>query len=171
MRKYLVGLVAFLLLLLVIPAWAQVDVQVEGTTVGGGFANAINFTGNVTGSGTGSTKAIDVGGSIEKITGGTETVVAADNGTVFISDDTGTSFTLPAAAAGMTFTFVEGATTNSSTVNAAGTDQFFNYGLPGDTDTLTSSAGRLADSVTVAGTSGGWYVIDTGNAAWTASQN
>ena len=170
MKRLFVGL-AVLLLLLVSPVFAgTLDVKVEGTTVGGSFANSIDFTGNVSGSGAGSTKTIDVGGSVEKITLGFETVVAGDNGTVFLSGDTGTTFTLPAAATGLTFTFVEGSTTNASTVNAAGADTFINYGTDAATATLTSTAGDDADSVSISGASGGWYVIDMASNVWTGTE-
>ena len=170
MKKLFIGLAVFLLLLSVSPAWA-LDVKVEGTTVGGSFASSVNFTGAVSGSGNFSEKTIRIGGAIEVLTSETETVVAADNGTIFITPTDGCTFTLPAAAAGLTFTFVEGSTTATATVNTTGSDAFVNFGeVSGPTGTLTSTAGDVADSVTIAGSSSGWYVIDMGAAAWTTTE-
>ncbi len=43
------------------PAFAELEVQVDGVVVGGSFATQVNFTGNVSGSGAGSIKTIVIG--------------------------------------------------------------------------------------------------------------
>lgn len=113
MKKFLSGFIGlFLLLFLVSSASAYVEVQEDGTTVGG-VAIRLNLTGHVGVSGTGGDKTIDIKTtsagttvSTETIVGSTKTVTVAESGTRFIA--TGDAvYTLPTASTdGLTYTFI-----------------------------------------------------------------
>ena len=49
------------------PAFAELEVQVDGTVVGGSFASQVNFTGDVTGSGDSSLKTIVIGSNEKSV--------------------------------------------------------------------------------------------------------
>lgn len=99
------------------------------------------------------------------------TVTAAKTGYTFIVDDTtrGTAetfvFTLPTAAAGLTYRFVDGSG-NTIHIDPANADSIeYTSGSMDAGDRLISNA-TSGDSVTVVGASGKWYIADI-SGTWT----
>ncbi len=167
--KRIFALSLAMLLLLVSPAFAGVDVQVNGTTVGGSFADHINFTGKVAGTGATNTKVIVVGATIEIVDATTlETLTTADSPRIVVmaaSDASAISIvTLPNAAAGLWFQIAAG-TQQTIEVNPGRSIDIISYLTLDPGDNLVS-AGLTGDSVTIVGASQIWYVVDTGSSAW-----
>ncbi len=97
------------------------------------------------------------------------TVTAAESGTTFGIATTDKTFTLPAAAAGLIYTFVNtGAGTNNNIIVDSGTDEIFGtFTLAGtvvvaDAETLlTNTEGTTVkgDSVTIVSDGTAWFII------------
>ncbi len=152
------------------PAFA-LEIKVDGVVVGGSFATQLNFSGDVSGSGVGSQKNIVIGGAgggvVEFVTATLDTVVAADDNTTFVSTGTGTTYTLPAAALGLQFSFVAGGTEARVTIDTASVSDTINYLSLDAGDKLESTTKASSDSVTLVGDdSNNWFVIDMGSNSW-----
>ena len=163
-------LAIMLLAFFAFPAFA-LEVKVDGVVVGGSFATQVNFTGDVTGSGAGSEKTINIGGTggetVEFVIASTDTVVTADDETIFVSTESGTLYTLPAAAAGLKFTFVAGGSNTVVTVDTASASDTINYLSLDAGDKIQSAALASADSVTLVGDdSNNWYIVGMGSEPW-----
>ena len=151
-------------------AYAAVGVQEDGTRKG--TATDINFTGDVTVTGSGSVIGVAIDNTDdwtnEVVTATNDTVTAADTFTRYIATATSatTTFTLPTAAANLEYIFCNGDTAAQTiTVAPASTADTIEYLALDAGDTIDSSA--TGDSVHLIGASGTWYVVDTGSNAWT----
>lgn len=164
--------IVILLMLLAFPVMASVRLQSEGEDVG--MVGYINITGDATTTlSDGMIGTIDIiGGAssdIEVVTASNDTVTTADDGTIFVYTNTSDNktITLPTAAAGLEFGFVDGGCASTTiSIDPASTADTIKYLNLDAGDKLTSS-GATGDSVTLAGASGAWYVIGMGSEAWT----
>lgn len=164
MRKYLI-ILALVLFLAVPSVFAAVGIQKDDVRVGGD-ATTLNFEGGVAVSSiTGARKLIIIQPTIEVISDVSKTVTTADSGKTFVST-VATTYSLPLASAGLTYSFVDG---DGDTISVdPGTADFISFTAArmDDGDKITST-GVSGDSVTLSGASGVWYVIDMGNTVWT----
>lgn len=112
MSKKIFTLTAALLLLLVSPVFAELEVQEDGTVVGGSFATQVDFQGSIDASGATSTKVVRTPPLPESVTTD-DTLTATETGKTFILSRSNASggavLTLPTAVAGLEYHFIDGA--------------------------------------------------------------
>lgn len=162
-----------ILLMFIVPCYAQVETLLNGTRVGG-TAIRYNFIGDVNVTGQGTDKEIQIGGAssgVQRITTN-DTLVAADTGDIIVvdkQDGAGPTFvTLPTAAVGLEFI-----------ITSAGTDEVWIIPQATDTidlapsavplsqgDRLRNSTATTADSIGfISGLVNIWHVF-TINGTW-----
>jgi hypothetical protein len=102
--------------------------------------------------------------SSSALVGATVVLTAADSGKVFINRSTSASpsWTLPAAADGLTYTFVVSNTTTGFTVTAAGTiyakTSATGTAVSGTTLTNTQATAVVGDTITLTSNGTGWLM-------------
>lgn len=155
--------------------FAAIEVKENGVVKG--IINSINATGDVTVAVSGSVATFDVtseGGFVNEIVTDTEkTVTAADTGKRFIfttntgGPDNQVLVHLPAAATGLTYSFVDGGAGARMVIEPQAGDLIVYLGGTMVAGDRLQSAGDSGNTVTFVGGSGVWYVVNTGDAAWT----
>lgn len=101
---------------------------------------------------------------------GTVTVAATDSGKTYTTSGSNTLFNLPAAVAGEQFTFAC-TTATQYTVDSNGTDLI--YTVVGATPLtagqgLTNSSAMTGDSITIASTASGYWIVKSKVGTWIA---
>lgn len=174
MKKYFsIMLVSLLLLFLIGPVFAAVELKDEGVALDG-TAGRIDITGDASASGLGYDKTIDIGQgarTIEAVAGHVLTVTAADDGKIFVfATRENATATLPNAVAGLYYTFVDGGNTfnvaPTISIDPATSDDTIVY-LALDAGDQITSTGATGASTTVIGAANTWYITEMGATAWT----
>ncbi len=174
MRRFLV--MFSLLLFLASPVFGQVAIEKDGVKIGGA-AIRLNFTGDVAISGVGREKTIAIGLINEVVSTTNKTATATDSPRRYIMTATGQNLvTLPTAAAGLTYSVVDGGVAGGVSLDYAilitpQSGDLIEYappstGAPLGTGDRVKSDGITGGSITFVGASGVWYVVDTGSAEW-----
>ena len=162
--KKILTLLVVMLFLVTSSALAAVAVKDSGSYEG--EATVLDF-GNMGISLNGTTASISAN-PVEVVSTATKTITAAENGEMYISTyPSGTStFTLPAAAVGLEYSFVSGKGL-TVTIDTASTDDTINYLTLDAGDTIDSNA-ATGDSIRLTcGRANIWDVTDMGSSAWT----
>lgn len=127
------------------------------------FSGATSFTGTVTFT-TAPTGPVVSAVSTSALVGATVVLTAADSGKTFINVSTSgsPSWTLPAAANGLQYTFVTGNTTAGFTVTAAGTihakTNAAGTAVSGTTLTNTQATAVVGDTITLVSDGTAWWM-------------
>lgn len=135
--------------------YSEYDIETTDNLVVGG---TITATGGVTGP---QTRPV----SLSALVGATVVLTAADSGGVFINRSTSgsPSWTLPAAANGLIYTFLVSNTTTGFTVTAAGTiyakTNAAGTAISGTTLTNTQGTAVVGDTITLVSDGTGWRMI------------
>lgn len=98
------------------------------------------------------------------LSSGTETVTAANSGTLYVDiDSTATVFSLPATVAGLTYTFVCSDASGQITVRPVAADKIMGKGITAADDkdyVNTGGTNAVGDLITIVGDGeDGWWVV------------